>query len=117
MNTEAITDLLYRMADDELMSGHQMSQWCGTAPLLEEDLAFSSIAQDKLGHALQNYRMLENLGEVDPDTNGFRRTAENFKCCQFVELPIGDSGYFFSILANSFAILLCIIKNICNCLS
>lgn len=84
------------MADDELVSGHQMSQWCGTAPLLEEDLAFSSIAQDKLGHALQNFKFLNELGEVDPDTNGFRRSADNFKCTQFVELPIGD--YAFSLV-------------------
>ena len=96
MNTEAIKDLLYRMADDELISGHQMSQWCGTAPLLEEDLAFSSIAQDKLGHALQNFKFLNELGETDPDSNGFRRSANNFKCCQMVELPIGD--YAFSLV-------------------
>lgn len=96
MNTEALKNLLYRMADDELLSGHQMSQWCGTAPLLEEDLAFSSIAQDKLGHALQNYTMLEALGEVDPDTNGFRRSADKFTCCHFVQLPIGD--YAFSLV-------------------
>lgn len=96
MNIEAVKNLLYRMADDELIAGHQMSQWCGTAPLLEEDLAFSSIAQDKLGHALQNYKMLEAVGEVDPDTNGFRRTADKFTCCQFVELPIGD--YAFSLV-------------------
>jgi len=96
MNTEAIKDLLYRMADDELLSGHQMSQWCGTAPLLEEDLAFSSIAQDKLGHSLQNFKFLQDLGETDPDSNGFRRSADNFKCCQFVELPIGD--YAFSLV-------------------
>ena len=96
MNTEAIKDLLYRIADDELISGHQMSQWCGTAPLLEEDLAFSSIAQDKLGHALQNFKMLEELGEVDPDTNGFRRSVDKFRCCQMVQLPIGD--YAFSLV-------------------
>ena len=65
------------MADDQLLSGHQMSQWCGTAPLLEEDLAFSSIAQDKLGHSLQNFKFLQELGETDPDTNGFRRSADN----------------------------------------
>lgn len=96
MNVTAIKDLLYRMADDELISGHQMSQWCGTAPLLEEDLAFSSIAQDKLGHALQNYKLLEGMGEPDPDTNGFRRSAKKFKCCQMVELPIGN--YAFSLV-------------------
>ena len=61
MNTEAIKNLLYRMADDELISGHQMSQWCGTAPLLEEDLAFSSIAQDKLGHSLQNFKFFTRI--------------------------------------------------------
>lgn len=86
------------MADDELIIGHRNSEWCGTAPLLEEDLAFSSIAQDKMGHSLQNYKCLETLGEPDPDHNGFRRTADAFRCCQFVELPIGD--YAFSLVRH-----------------
>ena len=47
-----IKDLLYRMADDSLVIGHRNSEWTGLGPLLEEDIAFSSIAQDKIGHSL-----------------------------------------------------------------
>lgn len=98
MNELALKDLLYRMADDELISGHRMSEWCGTAPLLEEDLAFSSIGQDKLGHSLQLFTYLHELGEPDPDTNGFRRNWNHFLSCQLVELPIGN--YAFSLMRH-----------------
>ncbi|MCS7170571.1 MAG: phenylacetate-CoA oxygenase subunit PaaI, partial [Candidatus Kapabacteria bacterium] len=44
----AVKDLLYRMADDALILGHRHSEWTGLGPVLEEDIAFSSIAQDKI---------------------------------------------------------------------
>lgn len=93
----AIKDLLYKMADDALIIGHRNSEWTGIGPMLEEDLAFSSMAQDKIGHAQALYRILhEVLGEAEPDKLGFMRTEKEFKCCQFVELPIGE--YDFSIV-------------------
>jgi len=84
----AIKDLLFRMADDCLILGHRNSEWVGIGPVLEEDIAFASIAQDKLGHALSLYNILhEHLGEPDADTLAFMRPEGQFKCCHLVEIP------------------------------
>lgn len=97
MKNEAIKDLLFKMADDALIIGHRNSEWTGIGPMLEEDLAFSSMAQDKIGHAQALYKILnEVLGEADADTLAFKREEKQFKCCQFVEQPIGE--YDFSIV-------------------
>ena len=88
-------DLLYRLADDQLILGHRNSEWNGLGPILEEDIAFSSMAQDKLGHSLQLYGLLHALGEAEPDTVAFTRNAPQFHSCQLVELPIGE--YDFSL--------------------
>ena len=84
---EAVVDLLYRMGDDELIIGHRNSEWTGLAPILEEDIAFSSMAQDEMGHALVFYQMLHELGEPDPDTLAFARKASQFRCASLVSLP------------------------------
>lgn len=83
----AVIDLLYRLADDELIIGHRDSEWTGLAPILEEDVAFSSMAQDEMGHALTYYRLLHELGEADPDTLAFTRKPRQFRCCSLVSLP------------------------------
>ncbi|HEY3876148.1 MAG TPA: 1,2-phenylacetyl-CoA epoxidase subunit PaaC [Candidatus Kapabacteria bacterium] len=97
--SEAIKDLLYHMADDELVIGHRNSEWTGLGPILEEDIAFSSIAQDQIGHALANYTLLnEQFGEAIPDVIAFSRDEKQFHSSQFVELPIGD--YAFSLMRH-----------------
>jgi ring-1,2-phenylacetyl-CoA epoxidase subunit PaaC len=93
-----IKDLLFRMADDALVVAHRNSEWTGIGPILEEDIAFSSIAQDKLGHAFALYSMLETMGESDPDSVAFGRDEKSFRCCQIVEYPIGD--YAFSLMRH-----------------
>ncbi len=98
MKQEALKELLYKMADDQLILGHRNSEWTGMGPLLEEDIAFSSMAQDKVGHSLVMYQMLHQLGENDPDTVAFMRHADQFHNCQFVELPIGE--YDFSLMRH-----------------
>ncbi|MBC6989376.1 1,2-phenylacetyl-CoA epoxidase subunit PaaC [Hymenobacter sp. BT491] len=98
MNTDALKDLLYRLADDQLILGHRNSEWNGLGPILEEDIAFSSMAQDKLGHSLQLYSLLHQLGEAEPDTVAFTRNAPQFHCAQLVELPIGE--YDFSLIRH-----------------
>jgi ring-1,2-phenylacetyl-CoA epoxidase subunit PaaC len=98
MNTEALKNLLYRMADDSLIIAHRNSEWTGLGPILEEDIAFSSIAQDKLGHALALYSLLHELGEADPDTIAFTRNEKQFFCAQLVEYPIGE--YDFSLVRH-----------------
>ena len=98
MNVEALKDLLYKMADDQLILGHRNSEWTGFGPLLEEDIAFSSMAQDKVGQSWQLYKILNGVGENDPDTVAFMRNADQFHNCQFVELPNGE--YDFSLIRH-----------------
>lgn len=92
----ALKELLYKIADDELIMGHRNSEWIGIGPVLEEDIAFGSLAQDKTGHAYNLYQLLERMGERDPDTIAFRREEKEYKCSHFSELPIGDD-YAFSM--------------------
>ncbi len=98
MNTKALKDLLYKMADDQLIIGHRNSEWTGFGPVLEEDIAFSSMAQDKIGQSQALYELLHSLGEAEPDIVAFTRNAEQFHCCQLVELPIGE--YDFSLIRH-----------------
>lgn len=98
MNTEALKDLLYKMADDQLILGHRNSEWTGMGPLLEEDIAFSSMAQDKIGQSWQLFKILHELGEAEPDTVAFTRNANQFHNCRLVELPNGE--YDFSLIRH-----------------
>lgn len=94
----AIKELLYKMADDLLILGHRNSEWTGLGPMLEEDISFSSMAQDKVGQSLALYQLLNGLGEAEPDTIAFTRNAPQFHCCQLVEHPIGE--YDFSLMRH-----------------
>ncbi len=98
MNSDALKELLYKMADDQLILGHRNSEWTGFGPILEEDIAFSSMAQDKIGQSWQLFKILNELGESDPDTVAFMRNADQFHNCQFVELPNGE--YDFSLIRH-----------------
>ena len=86
------------MADDLLILGHRNSEWTGMGPLLEEDIAFSSMAQDKVGQSLALYNMLSALGEQDPDTVAFMRHAGQFHNCILTELP--NQEYDFSLVRH-----------------
>ena len=57
--------LLLALADDELILGHRHSEWTGWAPNIEEDLAFSSIAQDEMAHARLLYTLAASAGLTD----------------------------------------------------
>ncbi len=98
MTEQALKEFLYKMADDQLILGHRNSEWTAMGPLLEEDIAFSSMAQDKVGHSLAFYNLLHELGEQEPDIVAFTRNANQFHNCQFVELPIGE--YSFSLMRH-----------------
>jgi ring-1,2-phenylacetyl-CoA epoxidase subunit PaaC len=98
MNELALKELLYKIADDQLILGHRNSEWTGFGPLLEEDIAFSSMAQDKVGQSQALYIILQQLGEQHPDTVAFTRNAEQFHNCVFVELPNGE--YDFSLVRH-----------------
>ena len=96
---DALARMLTAMADDALIQGHRNSEWTGLGPIMEEDIAFSSMAQDKIGHAWALYRILqEDLGGQDPDAFAFLRNEKDYKCCHFVEHPNGE--YDFSLMRH-----------------
>lgn len=98
MNELALKELVYKMADDLLILGHRNSEWTGFGPLLEEDIAFSSMAQDKIGQSYALFNILHSLGEREPDTVAFTRNASQFHNSILVELPNGE--YDFSLIRH-----------------
>lgn len=93
LDRNALIALLYQMADDELIVGHRDSEWLGLAPHLEEDVAFSSIAQEEVGHAANLYKLLEDLGEGKVDQLAFDRPPERFYNAVLLERPNGEGTY------------------------
>ncbi|WP_440134021.1 1,2-phenylacetyl-CoA epoxidase subunit PaaC [Chitinophaga sancti] len=94
-----IKELVTKMADDALILGHRNSEWTGLGPIMEEDIAFSSMAQDKIGHAWALYRILQEMpGGLDPDQFAFLRPESEYKCCHLTEMPIGT--YEFSLMRH-----------------
>ena len=95
----ALKQLLFNMADDLLIIGHRNSEWTGIGPVLEEDIAFASMAQDKIGQAQALYQLIhEGFNTESPDLLGFNRKENEFYSCHFVELPIGE--YDFSLVRH-----------------
>jgi len=81
-----VNELLLGLADDELVIGWRDSEWTGIAPMLEEDVAFSSIAQNEIGHARAVYELLAD----DADALAFDRAPEEYRCAPLVELHLLD---------------------------
>ncbi len=88
-------ELLLRLGDDRLVLGHRLSEWCGHAPILEEDIALANVALDLLGQATL---LLRRAGEVegkgrDEDALAYFREAVEFRNCLLVEQPKGDFAF------------------------
>ncbi|MEO1494722.1 MAG: 1,2-phenylacetyl-CoA epoxidase subunit PaaC [Pseudomonadota bacterium] len=84
--------MLLRLADDHLVLGHRVSEWCGHAPMLEEDLALPNIALDLIGQARALYQYageVEGKGRSEDDLAYFR-TDRDYRNCLLVEQPNGD---------------------------
>jgi ring-1,2-phenylacetyl-CoA epoxidase subunit PaaC len=79
-------ELLLELADDELILGWRNSEWTGIAPFLEEDVAFSSIAQNEIGHARALYELAARDLGTDADSLAFDRALEEYRCAPLVEL-------------------------------
>jgi ring-1,2-phenylacetyl-CoA epoxidase subunit PaaC len=79
-------DLLLALADDELILGWRNSEWTGIAPFLEEDVAFSSIAQNEIGHARALYELVARELGTDADALAFDRPLEEYRSAPLVEL-------------------------------
>jgi ring-1,2-phenylacetyl-CoA epoxidase subunit PaaC len=87
--------LLLALADDELILGHRHSEWTGWAPHIEEDLAFSSIAQDEMAHARLLYRLAHESGLTDSDEDALAlgREPDQYLNAWLCERPNHDWGY------------------------
>ena len=92
---DALAELLLSMADDEFVIGFRDSEWTGIAPLLEEDVAFSSIAQDEIGHARVWYDMLGWLAGEDADRLAFHRDPQDYRHARLLDHP--RNGWAFTI--------------------
>jgi ring-1,2-phenylacetyl-CoA epoxidase subunit PaaC len=79
-------DLLLALADDELILGWRNSEWTGIAPFLEEDVAFSSIAQNEIGHARALYELAARELGTDADALAFDRASNEYRSAPLVEL-------------------------------
>ena len=75
----ALAELLLSIADDELVIGFWDSEWTGIAPMLEEDVATSSISQDEIGHAKAWYELLASLTDDDADRLAFGRAPDEYR--------------------------------------
>jgi ring-1,2-phenylacetyl-CoA epoxidase subunit PaaC len=76
---DALAELLLAMADDEFVLGFWDSEWTGIAPILEEDVAMSSVSQDEIGHAKALYELLASVTGEDADQIAFGRPAEGYR--------------------------------------
>jgi ring-1,2-phenylacetyl-CoA epoxidase subunit PaaC len=80
--------LLLEIADDELILGWRDSEWTGIAPFLEEDVAFSSIAQNEIGHARALYDLAARDLGTTADELAFDRQPDEYRCSRLVELRL-----------------------------
>jgi ring-1,2-phenylacetyl-CoA epoxidase subunit PaaC len=91
----SLSAFLCRLADDRLILGHRISEWCGHGPILEEDIALTNIALDLIGQAnllLELAGKLEGQGRT-ADTFAYFREAVEFRNALIVELPRGDFAF------------------------
>ena len=90
LQTVALGELLRSMADDEFVIGYSDSEWTGIAPILEEDVAMSSLAQDELGHAAALYGLLGDLTGTDPDALAYDREPDAYRHCRLLDHGRGN---------------------------
>lgn len=96
----ALFGALLRIGDDRLVLGHRTSEWCGHAPILEEDIALANIALDQIGqanHLLTYAGKVEGAGGAggvgrDEDALAYLRDAMEYRNALLCELPNGDFG-------------------------
>lgn len=98
---DAALQYLLRIGDTALVLAQRIAEWCGHAPVLEEDIALSNMALDLLGQAravLTHAGTLEGVGH-DEDQLAFLREERDYRNVTLVELPRGD--FAFTVLRNA----------------
>lgn len=107
---DALIKTLVQIGDDHLILGHRLSEWCGHAPMLEEDLSMPNMALDLIGQSRSLYSYaanLENKGRTEDDI-AYLRTDREYTNCLLVERPNGDFAhtmlrqFYFSVFMKLF---------------
>ena len=98
---EPFVQLLLSIADDKFILGHRNADWTGLAPILEEDIAFSSLSQDEIAHASALYQMIADIEDTKADTLAFGRRPDEYRCAQIVE-PSDEFNWATAIARNFF---------------
>jgi len=92
---EALLTYTLRLADNPLILGHRLGEWCSKAPILEEDLAITNMALDMIGRAealLRYATEIENQGRSEDDL-AYKRAERKFYNHLLIEQPNGDFAY------------------------
>lgn len=109
MDKNTLFETILRLADDQLILGHRLSEWCGHAPMLEEDLAMPNIALDLIGQARALYAYAADVeGKCrTEDDLAFLRLEKDYHNILMVERPNGDFGHTMlrQFLFSSFMVL------------
>ena len=95
IDRDVFATFLLRLADDHLILGHRLSEWCGHAPMLEEDLAMPNVALDLIGQARVLYdhaATIEGRGRSEDDL-AFLRRERDYLNCLMAERPNGDFAH------------------------
>ena len=85
-----LDELLLTLADDEFVIGFSDSEWTGIAPMLEEDVAMSSLSQDELGHAAALYGLLAEVTGQDADAIAYDREPDEYRHARLLDHGRGD---------------------------
>lgn len=105
---EALFEYTLRRADDTLILGHRLSEWCGHGPILEEDIALTNLALDLIGQSTEFFEYAATVENKDrtADDLAFLRIEREYKNVLLVEQPNGDFGktivrqFFFDHFQN-----------------
>ncbi|QOR64701.1 phenylacetate-CoA oxygenase subunit PaaC [Cytobacillus suaedae] len=107
---QVLSELLFQLADDDFIISYRGSEWLGLAPHIEEDVAFSSISQDMMGHAAMFYQLLEDIGVGKVDDLAHSRPSKDRKNAVLLEMVNGPGHYLkqpqydwaFAVVRNYF---------------
>ncbi|MBI3410801.1 MAG: phenylacetate-CoA oxygenase subunit PaaC [Planctomycetes bacterium] len=98
---QPLVELLLSVADDKFILGHRNADWTGLAPILEEDIAFSSLSQDEISHAIAIYQIAAGLVGSTADKLAYARKPDEYLCAELVELS-DEFNWAIAVCRNFF---------------
>jgi ring-1,2-phenylacetyl-CoA epoxidase subunit PaaC len=87
-----IKDFILMMADNGLILGQRLGEWCGHGPVLEQDIAMTNIALDLIGESRSYYQYLAEIEGLSEDDYAMNRDVRSFNNVLLVEQPNGHWG-------------------------